>query len=62
MKTVYLTADGKQDDDIGGGLCGFVSWRRLQEVFHSSNELRPNERVKYWRISDDGITYGIEKK
>ena len=41
------------------GTVGFVSWRRLKEVFRAANELRDTETLVSYSIDDRGIEYKV---
>lgn len=38
---------------------GFVSWRRLHEVFKAAGEITKDERAVSWKVDDRGITFRV---
>jgi hypothetical protein len=41
-------------------VAGFISWKRLaEETFHGASELKLNERITHFEISERGINYFV---
>lgn len=41
-------------------VAGFISWERLaKETFHGASELRNNEHISHFEISERGIQYFV---
>lgn len=39
---------------------GFISWKRLaEETFHGASELKFNERITHFEVSERGINYFV---
>lgn len=45
---------------LGGCVTGFVSWRRLKEVFANAGETRPDEEIASWEVTERGITFWLK--
>lgn len=42
------------------GVAGFVSWRRLSELFRASGEVKPNEDLLSFQVDERGIMFRTE--
>lgn len=41
-------------------VAGFISWKRLaEEAFHGAGELKSNERITHFEVSERGINYFV---
>lgn len=41
-------------------IAGFISWKRLaEETFHGASELKLNERITHFEVSERGINYFV---
>lgn len=51
---------GKQMHNTSrSGLTGFISWTRLEKQLRAANELKPDEEVIDYEITENGIQYRI---
>jgi hypothetical protein len=62
MKAIYF--DAKTGTEIPAhsvsGITGFVSWRRLAEIFRAAHEVKSFEDLVSYQIDDRGITFRVE--
>jgi len=41
-------------------VAGFISWKRLAaETFHGASELKNNERITHFEVTERGISYFV---
>jgi hypothetical protein len=41
-------------------VAGFISWKRLAtETFHGASELKNNERITHFEVSERGLNYFV---
>jgi len=61
MQAHHFDPYGKELDahQAGGGIVGFCSWRRLQEVLRQAGELRPEERLVSYQVDERGISFRV---
>jgi hypothetical protein len=64
MKAVHFdakTGNPIEAHNVGsmGGVTGFISWRRLCELFRDGKEIRDNEALLSFQIDERGITYRV---
>jgi hypothetical protein len=64
MKAVHF--DAKTGHEIAAhevqyGIVGFISWRRLSEIFRASKEIQPTEELLSFQIDDRGITFRVSQ-
>lgn len=62
MQTAIDAKTGAKIECLAGGLEGFVSWRRLAEVFREGNEIRPSEELVSYRLTSEGIHYRVKSR
>lgn len=60
MPKMHISADGRMISDPGGGTAGFISWRRLKELLRAAKEIKENERLRSYTVTEDGITIYVE--
>lgn len=52
-----------QITDKISNITGFISWRRLaEEAFRQSGEIKPDEEVTHFEISERGINFFVGKR
>ncbi len=44
-----------------GGTAGSFTWQRLEEILHSAKELRDDETIEGYSVSQDGVNFYIKK-
>ncbi len=50
-------------DRMPSGLCSFIGWQRLaEEVLRESGNIRKNETVTHFVVTERGITFYLETK
>lgn len=64
MKAVHFDAKiGKEmPAHEARGVAGFISWRRLAELFRTSGEVRASEDLLSFQVDDRGISFRVEIK
>lgn len=64
MHAHHFDASGKELEahQVRGGVAGFCSWRRLQEVLRQAGELRPEERLMSYQVDDRGISFRVTQE
>jgi len=50
------------DFKSGSGVVGYFSWRRLSEILRAAGELKDNERIKGYYVTEDGVKFYTEEK
>ena len=60
MQIVIDAKTGKiSSTESHAGVVGFISWRRLADMFLYSGEVNPNEELISYRLSEDGIHFKV---
>jgi len=62
MKAIHIEVPSGKElaaHEVGGGVVGFCSWRRLEEVFRDAKELKATEQLKSVQLDERGITYRV---
>ena len=62
MEATHINADTgqKMPAHAVSGVTGFVSWRRLREVFARAGETTGKEQIASWQIDERGITFRLK--
>lgn len=57
--TFHLIAPGM----AGGGVKGFMSWRRLaEEVLREAKEIKADEVIVMFELTEQGLAYTVEER
>lgn len=62
MQIVIDAETGKvSSTESHGGVVGFISWRRLAEMFREAGETKAGEKMISYKLDDHGIHYRVRQ-